>query len=787
VAIRLPDGSIQLADGRIVYANSVILGADLCEIIALCLPPPAWPFVSGGGGGGGAGPQGPAGPAGSGGGGAGTQGQQGFQGTNPGPAGPQGSQGNQGVAGAGVQGPQGNQGSLGVQGNQGFQGLTGAGLQGLQGNQGNQGTLGTQGNQGFQGLTGAGLQGPQGFQGLDGVQGNQGFQGLTGAGLQGPQGFQGLDGAQGSQGFQGFQGLQGPQGFQGNQGNQGFQGSGVQGLQGPQGGGAGVDIFAATRVVSLIAGDGTDLTVAAAIAALPAEGGKIYVKQGTYPLTVTNTLPDKPVDIVGSGDGTIFDLGANVIAAFTIPDGLTAQRNYSFQNFKVIGTSVANQRFLEVSDSNAFGIPTIKSIRTEGIQIPINITDADNNFLTPLFISVYDSWFVPIAAGTSILCNSNGLGNLMDVSFYSSKFIVDDFSTIGGTINGDSFGALDVSFYDCHLSLTGEDGLNTIHAERCRIFNFSGTPEITFLGGLASSDDYLATSAFIDCNVLGMWIIDGAGLTLVGGWWTNNRLETLVINGRSSYTGVIFRAEGSSAATFPVSGGVTAFIGQGDSDLNILGCTFSVTGMTITNYIRGSASMVIQGCAFRGLTVASDAGIRLTGVNNFVVDCDFDTDNWGCPPVREVAPADRNVYNDNLGINGNPNPLIGGAGVDSVFVGVRNTFNGLSQFRATAATTDAFVTITNQIATSGVQGIATIKNTGLNGMNVRETGVDQFGVTSTVTTLVAAGGDLRLDPTNNVGTARPPYTRYSIEVQSSVAGNPTTYVLRLGMNGEVTW
>src|SRR6185369_6906263 len=75
------------------------------------------------------------------------------------------------------------------------------------------------------------------------------------------------------------------------------------------------------------------------------------------------------------------------------------------------------------------------------------------------------------------------------------------------------------------------------------------------------------------------------------------------------------------------------------------------------------------------------------------------------------------------------------------------------------------VAVTTQVATSGVQGIATIKNTGANGMNVRETGVDQFGVTSTVTTLVAAGNDLRLDPTNNVGTARPPYTRYSIEVQ----------------------
>src|SRR4029079_18508365 len=61
MAIRLPDGSIQMADGRILYATSVILAADLIEILPLLTPPPAWPFVSGGGGGGG----GPARPAGT--------------------------------------------------------------------------------------------------------------------------------------------------------------------------------------------------------------------------------------------------------------------------------------------------------------------------------------------------------------------------------------------------------------------------------------------------------------------------------------------------------------------------------------------------------------------------------------------------------------------------------------------------------------------------------------------------------------------------------------------------
>lgn len=165
MATRLPDGSIQMSDGRIIFANSVILGGDLIEILPLLTPPPAWPFVSGGGGGGS---------------GNGTPGARGADGA-PGPQGPQGTN-------PGVQGPQ---GLLGVQGNQGS---IGAGVQGPQG------TLGTQGNQG--------TFGPQGFQGAGGgAQGNQGAQGSGGAGAQGVQGFQGAGG--GAQGFQGFQGFQG--------------------------------------------------------------------------------------------------------------------------------------------------------------------------------------------------------------------------------------------------------------------------------------------------------------------------------------------------------------------------------------------------------------------------------------------------------------------------------------------------------------------------------------------------------------------------------------------------
>jgi hypothetical protein len=83
LAKRLPDGSIRMADGRIVYADSLIQAQDLLEIIPLVTPPPAWPFVSGGGGGGGSGTPGARGADGA----DGAAGAQGPQGTNPGPPG----------------------------------------------------------------------------------------------------------------------------------------------------------------------------------------------------------------------------------------------------------------------------------------------------------------------------------------------------------------------------------------------------------------------------------------------------------------------------------------------------------------------------------------------------------------------------------------------------------------------------------------------------------------------------------------------------------------------------
>lgn len=93
MATRLPDNSIQLSSGKIIYADTPILGSDLEEAIRALAPPQHFVAFTGRGAGGNGGGGGPAG-------GGSTQsvrGPRGFQGL----VGPIGNQGFQGMAGGG--------------------------------------------------------------------------------------------------------------------------------------------------------------------------------------------------------------------------------------------------------------------------------------------------------------------------------------------------------------------------------------------------------------------------------------------------------------------------------------------------------------------------------------------------------------------------------------------------------------------------------------------------------------------------------------------------------------
>jgi len=679
LASRLPDGSIQLSDGRIVYANSLILGADLCEIVPLCVPPPAWPFVSGGGGGG-AGPQGPAGPAGSGGGGAGTQGQQGFQGTNPGPAGPQGNNGPQGFQGLAGSGTQGFQGSSGLQGNQGNQGLTGS-----QGNQGNQGNAGAQGNQGNQGTAGT----------------------------------------------QGFQGFQGPSN-------------------------AGADIFAATRVVSLIPGDGTDLTIAAAIAALPAEGGYIYVKQGTYPQAATLTMPDKPVIIRGSGDGTVISLGANAIPAFTIPTGLSVRRDYVFENMLVTGTSVANQKIWSIEDANGFGVVRASHVNSTEIQFPIHITDGFGTEITTVCLD--DCHFRLLADGSSILVNQPALTAVPTNVWMQRVWFYTEYSdAITGALTSDAVFATSINFLgeDCVLAIGTSSIVGCLNLTDSHIFNFGpgANPVISVFG-----DDFgIIPDCLVGCS--GQFVnfsLEGNGCAVIGGRYRSCSFTDGAI---SFFTDIFFFTD------LTVESAV--IIGTGNTFIK--GCEFTNKGTTFV--LDGNFASIV-GCEFSLISyVGLTSVIRTTNGTAKIADNRFVANT--VPAILEAGAISTNNIDNNRWAT-NPTLLN-----DSDAV-----VNGFKRKNITGgATVDALTAVFTHVNDKGLAGAGSLKNTGANDLTVRRTVTDGYGTTDFQEDVVLSGASIQWPMDTAIGTAFSAYVSFTISVKSTTPGSPTTYDLRHSSTG----
>ena len=429
--------------------------------------------------------------------------------------------------------------------------------------------------------------------------GGFGFGGGGGRGERGPQGPAGSGGGgvQGPQGPAGGGG--GAQGAQGNQGNQGFQGA------------LSTDIYAATRVVSLIAGDGTDLTIASAIAALPAEGGLIFVKQGTYPIAATLALTDKPIEIVGCGDGTILDLAGSGIPAFTA----AFARKYVIRDLRVIG-SVANVNRRVVSISAA---ASVDLIRVTGINIRtvFEVTGGAAAVLeaedcTISLLSGAASWFVLANGSTSIHA--------------------DNVSVTGASNAGGISGAPIAELFGC--TLTAANGIVTGDESVFSGSSFTGTAgETVSLGDLTRVTACRFVSLFID--------VSGNENKFTGCLFHGSLAQTRCMDVTSPITGPAI--EGCS-----FFGCTTDQLRIGAIDTIVQSCVFFDNGTLVRaiDVLASSFRTIIEGNNFQFM----DEAIQMGSANCIV------TGNVGCKVV-EVGAANVNVYADNTGFN--PATIIG--------------------------------------------------------------------------------------------------------------------------------
>jgi hypothetical protein len=120
---------------------------------------------------------------------------------------------------------------------------------------------------------------------------------------------------------------------------------------GGAGGGSGTGKKAATLIVgaSLLEADYTDIQ--SALDNLPARGGTIFVREGTYSPSTTYTLPNTNVTFQAAGRGdqftggasapVIIDLGVNPFAAFSAP--VAAGNVYKFDGITLRGQFGAGQ------------------------------------------------------------------------------------------------------------------------------------------------------------------------------------------------------------------------------------------------------------------------------------------------------------------------------------------------------------------------------------------------------------------------------------------------------------
>jgi len=586
-----------------------------------------------------------------------------------------------------------------------------------------------------------------------------------GGGAQGAQGFQGPFGFQGATGS-GAQGIQGPQGFQGD--------DGTQGSQGPQGL-ISNDIFAGTRVVDP-GGSGTDTTIAAAITNLPAAGGKIYVKQGTYSLAATLTMSDKNVEIEGSGDGTILDLGANAIAAITIPDGLSAVRRYVFKNMKIIGTDVATQAGIRVSDSNSRGVVSIIEVDTYGVQYPIDITAGDTGYVYPVQVMAEDCYFEPLADGSGVLVHNPGSGSdaaayviLRRVGFYYNH---DPLNVVGGALCGD-YWYIDYWIEDSILSLTdsasGPFSVGTIVASGTQFVNYGANfPTYWFFGSLLGTQD----TCFTGCTFKSLELEPYEPFSIDSGRILDTQIDPYgdVTTIRNCYFEL--------GVNTPI--GIT---NSGSACCSITGCYFDTAlaaDLVATNYIDSSTeSTFIDRCIFYRLRTAGVSCVNFTADGNTVRSCIFN-DSTHLPIADN---AGRNRYSDNQYYNYSKLPSITYYGPNYTQSG----FNGVNHYQVTAqGTTIGFNTAYNGWSVGGLVGIGTIKNSGANTLEVEETVTDFWGTTVSVTTTVLAGNDYMLDLQTNFSTARPPYKNYKVRVRHT--GSSTTFDLRISISGcETLW
>jgi hypothetical protein len=357
------------------------------------------------------------------------------------------------------------------------------------------------------------------------------------------------------------------------------------------------DMFAATRIADP-SGSGTDLTIAAAIAALPASGGTIFIK-GAHDVAATLVLSNKNIVFRGEGCGSARINFSGVGALFSQAN---SNREFSIEHILLDGLSTAaTQKVVDVSGS--------------GVEVYIS-----NVMIVGFHDDIKDS----------------GVGN---------EFILTHTEIIVP-----AFGTFDQKIYDGVAS--GEmvwNYVNVTFTEASDRFAFGGTDAVVGTPKWIVNHSYIgapppAISTFdIGQLIVTQFRVDRVVFFINGAYSNITQLEAIDAKLNPDADNCTLAA--SSFAY--VSGGVDPYIEPTGQELIVDGCNFD--GATVENnaILAASVRMAVTGCTFDGFS--SDA-IRLgTGMSGTVEGCVFLNT---AVPVRELFTNADLTYDGNKGFGG---------------------------------------------------------------------------------------------------------------------------------------
>jgi hypothetical protein len=343
-------------------------------------------------------------------------------------------------------------------------------------------------------------------------------------------------------------------------------------------------------------------------------GGTIVVREGTYLISTTITLPgDRNVRVIGAGSSwfagaTKIDLGANAIAAFTIPNGTIGRHEIS--NLSIVGAGLAGQI---------------------GVK---NQCAGTNLMLTDVYMD-----------NVEIACNA---ASTMTVYAMRGYWILANLPT--------------------SRTWKGAPGAFYMDELMCQLVR-TGPASFAFGGGFDNSPDIIATDSTIG---FGVDSSIGAGYTTLKGCWIYfNGTRVITFNSSSTHiNGCRFNEfpTGTLNLVFAQAEAYVSDITGWKVTVTLLGARSKVTGshvfkifmtnVTINHVlgceliedndcgieIVGGGSHTITGNYFGNHT---DAGIKLTNTNANVIAGNYFIE-FGKPEVLESGTSNQNLLSGNI-------------------------------------------------------------------------------------------------------------------------------------------